>query len=55
MLLLSCYVKKLEWFDTVHKIIQEKLGDAPVPVDLVMADEYARPEMLVEIEATAYK
>ncbi len=55
VLLLSCYVRKLEWFDTVHKIIQEKLGNDPVPVDLVMADEYARPEMLVEIEATAYK
>ncbi len=55
VLLLSCYVKKLEWFDTVHKIIQGKLGNEPVHVDLVMADEYARPEMLIEIEATAYK
>lgn len=55
VLLVSCYVRKLEWFDTVHGIVQGKLGKGSIPVDLVMADEYAQPNMLVEIEATAYK
>lgn len=54
-LLLSCYVKKLEWFDTVQKFFQEKTGNTPLLIDMAMADEYAQPEMLIEVEATAYK
>ncbi len=54
-ILISCYVRKLEWFDTVHKTLREKLGDRPVFIDMALADEYAQPEMLIEIEATAYK
>lgn len=55
VLLLSCYVKKLEWFDTVHKFFRQKTGDKPLFIDMAMADEYAQPEMLIEVEATAYK
>ena len=55
ILLLSCYVKKLEWFDTVHETFQQKIGNKPLLIDLSMADEYALPEMLLEVEATAYK
>ena len=54
LLLLSCYVKKLEWFDTVEKIAREHTHLGALPIDLVPADEYARPEMLLEVEATAY-
>lgn len=55
ILLLSCYVKKLEWFDTVHETFQQKIGNRPLLIDLAMADEFAQPEMLLEVEATAYK
>lgn len=55
LLMLSCYVKKREWFDTVYKMFQDKTGHNAVSIDLVMADEYANPEMLIEVEATAYK
>ncbi len=55
LLLVSCYVKKLEWFEVANRIVQEELGKNRVPVDLVLADEYAGPEMLIEIEVTAHK
>lgn len=55
VLMLSCYVKKLEWFDTVHKILQKLTGNRLLSIDMAMADEYAQPEMLIEVEATAYK
>ncbi len=55
LLLLSCYVKKLEWFDIVKRIIQTQIGNKGVTIDLVKANEYARPDMLIEIEATACK
>jgi enamine deaminase RidA (YjgF/YER057c/UK114 family) len=55
VLQLSCYVKEKEWFDTVYKILRETLGDRQVFIDMAIADGYARPEMLIEIEATAYK
>lgn len=55
LLLLSCYVKKLEWFDTVNRIFREKLGKRPLSLDLALSDEYAQPDMLIEVEATAYK
>ena len=54
ILLLSCYVKKLDWFDTVHKIFQQKTGNRPLLIDVATADAYAQPEMLLEVEATAY-
>ncbi len=55
LLLISCYVKKVEWFDRVYRMIRKKIGNKPVPVDLVLGDEYAQPEVLIEIEATACK
>ena len=54
LLLLTCYVKKLEWLDTVEKIAREHTHLGAHPIDLVPADEYAGPEMLLEVEATAY-
>ena len=54
LLLLSCYVKKLEWLETVEKIARERTHLGAQPIDLVPADEYARPDMLLEVEATAY-
>ncbi|MDP2643898.1 MAG: RidA family protein [Desulfobacterales bacterium] len=55
VLLLSCYVKKQEWFDMVCQLLREKTGNPSLWIDLAVADGYARPEMLIEIEATAYK
>ena len=55
LLLLSCYVRKVEWFDLVYQTIHKKIGNQPVPVDLVLGDEYAQPGVLIEIEATAGK
>ena len=55
VLLLSCYVKKLEWFDAVHKFFQEKTGNRSLFIDMARADEYAQPDMLIEVEATACK
>jgi len=55
LLLLSCYVKKVEWFDLVYQTIHKRIGNKPVPVDLVLGDEYAQPGVLIEIEATARK
>ena len=54
MLLLSCYVKRLEWLDTVEKLAREHTNLGALSIDLVPADEYARPEMLLEVEVTAY-
>ena len=54
VLLLSCYVKSLEWLDTVEKIAREHTHLGALSIDLVPADEYARPEMLLEVEVTAY-
>ncbi len=54
LLLLTCFIKKVEWLDTVEKIARERKHSGPLAVDLVPADEYARPEMLLEVEATAY-
>ncbi len=55
LLLVSSYVKKIEWFDCVYQIIKGNVGNKPVSIDLVRGDEYAQPEVLVEIEATACK
>ena len=54
VLLLSCYVKRLEWLDTVEKLAREHTNLGALSIDLVPADEYARPEMLLEVEVTAY-
>ncbi len=54
LLLLTCFIKKVEWLDTVEKIARERKHAGPLAIDLVPADEYARPEMLLEVEATAY-
>lgn len=54
LLLLTCFIKKVEWLDTVEKIARERKHPGPLAIDLVPADEYARPEMLLEVEATAY-
>ncbi len=55
LLLVSCYIQKVEWFDRVYQIIQGNVGNKPIHVDLVMGDEYAQPEVLIEIEVTACK
>ncbi len=54
LLQLTCFIKNLEWLDTVEKIARERKHPGPLAIDLVPADEYARPEMLLEVEATAY-
>ncbi len=54
LLQLTCFIKKVEWLDTVEKIARERKHPGPLVIDLVPADEYARPEMLLEVEATAY-
>jgi len=54
LLQLTCFIKNLEWLDTVEMIARERKHPGPLPIDLVPADEYARPEMLLEVEATAY-
>ncbi len=54
LLMLTCFIKKLEWLDTVEKVAREHTHVGALPIDLVPADEYARPEMLLEVEATAY-
>ena len=48
------YWKKVEWLDAVEKIARERKHPGPLAIDLVPADEDARPEMLLEVEATAY-
>ncbi len=55
ILLLSCFVKKREWFDAVHETFRQKIGNKSLLIDLAIADEYAQPEMLLEVEATAYR
>jgi len=47
-------LKKLEWLDTVEKVARAHTHVGALAIDLVPADEYARPEMLLEVEATAY-
>jgi enamine deaminase RidA (YjgF/YER057c/UK114 family) len=54
VLLLACYVKKYEWLDLVFKLARERAGSRPPPIELFLADGYANPEMLLEVEATAY-
>jgi enamine deaminase RidA (YjgF/YER057c/UK114 family) len=54
VLLLTCYVKRLEWLDTVEKIASEHTHLGALSIELVPADEFARSEMLLEVEATAY-
>ena len=54
LLMLTCFIKKLEWLDTVEKVAREHTHVGALTIDLVPADEYARPEMLLEVEATAY-
>ncbi len=54
VLLLSCYVKRLGWLDTVENLVREHTHLGAHSIDLVPADEYARPEMFLEVEATAY-
>lgn len=53
LLLLTCYVKNYEWLGLVHGLARKRTGSGP-PVELLLADEYAQPEMLIEIEATAH-
>lgn len=54
VIMLSCYVKEFDWFDTVQRMVLERTGK-PVPVDVAIGDEYAQPGVLIEIEATARK
>ncbi|MBI2934436.1 MAG: RidA family protein [Chloroflexi bacterium] len=54
VVMVSCYLQQIDWFETVHRIVLEKTGK-PVPVDMAIGDEYAGPEMRLEIEVTAVR
>lgn len=55
VLQVSCYIKRLELFDIVHRMIQEKIANKLIPIDLALADEYAQPGVLIEIEVAVAK
>ena len=53
LLQLSCYLKGKEWFDTVHRLALEWTGNK-LQMEFALVDGFAREDMLLEVEATAF-
>jgi len=53
LLQLSCYLKGKEWFDTVHRLALEWTGNK-LQMEIALVDGFAREDMLLEVEATAF-
>lgn len=54
-LMISCYVKGADGIDTVYKTAMERVGRNTPLISLALANEYANPEMMLEVEVTAYR